>query len=70
MRKIVRKYYYTNIELADAAQDITLTDVNKFGVKLLKKGYIEGMVYGNITESQANENTDLLINKLKITQNT
>ena len=38
MRKIVRKHYYTNTELADASGNISLADVNEFGAKLLKKG--------------------------------
>ncbi|SVD86507.1 uncharacterized protein METZ01_LOCUS439361, partial [marine metagenome] len=66
MRKIVRKYYYTNIELSDAAKNLTLQDVKNFSLLLMKKGYIEAMVFGNVTESQAKENTDLLINKLRI----
>ena len=45
---------------------ISLTDVNEFGSKLLKKGYIQGLVYGNVTEEQARENTSLLKNKLNI----
>jgi insulysin len=66
MRKIVRKHYYTNTELADAAGNISLADVNEFGSKLLKKGYIQGLVYGNVTEEQARQNTNLLISQLKI----
>ena len=30
MRKIVRKYYFTNMELADAAENISLEDVDFF----------------------------------------
>jgi insulysin len=66
MRKIVNKHYYTNTELADAAGNISLADVNEFGSKLLKKGYIQGLVYGNVTEEQARQNTKLLISQLKI----
>jgi len=66
MRKIVRKHYYTNTELVDAAGNISLADVNEFGAKLLKKGHIQGLVYGNVTEEQARENTSLLKNELNI----
>ena len=66
MRKVVTKFYYTNIELAEAAENISLTDVNEFGTKLLKKGYIQGLVYGNVTAEQARENTSLVINELNI----
>jgi len=66
MRKIVRKYYYTNVELADAAKKLTLRDVKNFSLLLMKKGFVEAMVFGNVTESQAKENTELLIKKLKI----
>jgi insulysin len=66
MRKIVRKYYYTSDELAVAAVNISLVNVNGFGAELLRKGYIQGLVYGNVTEEQARQNTDLLIRQLKI----
>ena len=66
MRKIVHKHYYTNTELADAAGNISLADVNVFGSKLLKKGYIQGLVYGNVTKGQARDNTYLVKNELNI----
>jgi insulysin len=66
MRKILRKYYYDSSEMADEAGKMTLYDVKAFSKVLLKKGYIEGLIYGNVSESQARANTDLLTEILKI----
>ena len=66
MRKILRKYYYDSSEMAGEASNINLSDVKQFSKVLLKRGYIEGFVFGNVSESQARENTDLLTDILKI----
>ena len=66
MRKIVRKYYYTNDEYIESAKKISLNQVNKFAKKLLKKGFVQGMIYGNVNIEQAQKNTELLIETLKM----
>jgi len=66
MRKMLRKYYYTSLEMADEAGEMRLLEVKEFSKALLKKGYIEGLVYGNVSESQARLNTDLFTDILKI----
>ena len=66
MRKIVRKHYYTSDDLASAGGNFSLSDVQTFSDKVLNKGYIQGMVYGNVTEDQARKNTELLISQLRI----
>ncbi|HIM53296.1 MAG TPA: hypothetical protein EYI88_01790, partial [Candidatus Marinimicrobia bacterium] len=66
MRKMLRKYYYDSTEMAGEADNINLSNVKQFSKALLKKGYIEGLIYGNVSESQARENTDLLTDILKI----
>ncbi|HJM84696.1 MAG TPA: insulinase family protein, partial [Candidatus Marinimicrobia bacterium] len=66
MRKMLRKYYYNSPEMADEAGKMTLFEVKEFSKALLKKGYIEGLIYGNVSESQARVNTDLFTEILKI----
>jgi len=66
MRKMIRKYYYDSSELADEAGKVTLSDVKEFSKVLLKKGYIEGLIYGNVSKHQARVNTDLLTEILNI----
>jgi len=66
MRKMLRKYYYDSSEMANEAGKMTLYDVKEFSKALLKKGYIEGLIYGNVSETQARINTDLLTQILKI----
>ena len=66
MRKMLRKYYYNSQEMADEAGKMTLFEVKEFSKALLKKGYIEGLIYGNVSESQARVNTDLFTEILKI----
>jgi insulysin len=52
--------------MADEAGKMTLFEVKEFSKALLKKGYIEGLIYGNVSESQARVNTDLFTEILKI----
>ena len=66
MRKMVRKHYYISDEFASAAENISLSDIRNYSDKILKKGYIQGLVYGNVTDKQAQENTSLLKNELNI----
>ena len=66
MRKMLRKYYYDSTEMAGEAENINFSNVKQFSKALLKKGYIEGLIYGNVSESQARKNTDLLTDILKI----
>ena len=66
MRKIVKTYYYDSSEMAAEAAGISLEEIKSFSKKLLKKGYIQGLVYGNVTEDQARKNTEILISQLRI----
>ena len=67
MRKIVKTYYYDSSEMAAEAEGISLKEIKGFSKKLLKKGYIQALIYGNVTEEQARQNTTLLTDNLKIT---
>jgi len=66
MRKIQTKYYYTNSEYANIAEKIDFIEVKKFGLELIKSGYIQGLVHGNVSEEQAVHNTELFIENLNI----
>ena len=52
--------------MAAEAAGISLEEIKSFSKILLKKGYIQGLVYGNVTEEQARQNTTLLTDNLKI----
>ena len=52
-RKIVNEFYYLPEEQLPIAKNITLKDVRRYANKLYRRADIEGLVYGNMTQSDA-----------------
>ncbi len=66
MRTMIREIYFDSAELAEAAENISLEDVKIFSKSLLKNGYVQALVYGNISQAQAVKNTDLIYDILNM----
>ncbi|MDP6853435.1 MAG: insulinase family protein [Candidatus Marinimicrobia bacterium] len=60
MRTMIREIYFDSAELAAAAENVSLQDVQSFSKTLLERGYVQALVYGNISQSQAVKNTNLI----------
>ena len=64
-KEILFSDYTSNQQKVEAIQTVTLQDLNKYVADLYQKYYIEGMLYGDLTEEQAKAAYNLLKDALK-----
>ncbi|XP_011313568.1 insulin-degrading enzyme-like, partial [Fopius arisanus] len=61
---LLAEQVWTNDELLDAADDITVEKLEAFVPQLLSKMHVESLVYGNLTKAEALESVRLVQSKL------
>lgn len=64
-KKIIYKNFTTEKEKAIAIKKINLNDFQDFVDRLFKQNYVEGLLYGNLTEAAARTLTDNLLSSFK-----
>lgn len=64
LKEAFYKEFTTQEEKANAIKKITFEDFSKFCEKLFEKSYVQGILYGNLTEQEARQVSEKLIQTL------
>lgn len=62
---VMSELLWTQVELLNSLEEVTLEKLTAFLPQLFSKMYIEGLVYGNVTKQKALEMTEMVENILK-----
>ncbi|XP_045188841.2 insulin-degrading enzyme-like [Mercenaria mercenaria] len=62
---VMSELLWTQVELLNSLEEVTLEKLTAFLPQLFSKMYIEGLVYGNITKQKSVEMTELIENILR-----
>ncbi|CAF4341375.1 unnamed protein product, partial [Rotaria sordida] len=62
---LTAEYDWNNNELLSCLNDITIHDVESFITRILKRFYIDSLMYGNLTKNQAIEYMTLVKQKFQ-----
>ncbi|MBA2727202.1 MAG: insulinase family protein [Parachlamydiaceae bacterium] len=64
LKSAIYKKYVSPKALANAIKKVSFESFNEYANKIFSKAYLEGMFYGNLTEPQARQFSDLFITTL------
>ena len=65
-RKLLYEHYFTPKEKLASAQSLNLDSLKKYAATLFKEGNVEMMVYGNVSQNQAESAAHSVVSNLKI----
>lgn len=62
MKSILYKSFATDEQKTEALQKVSFQQFNEFVAKLFSKTYIQGMIYGNLSKSEAQKLSNIVLN--------